>query len=81
LTGWLEVSGDTAVYAPHTSKGFTAPPFKALMMVMNGLFAKYGMWQARRHGTIERLERLAAGNAYHARRDVTDRGTPPVQPE
>lgn len=26
-----------------------------------GLFAKYGMWQARRQGTAERLERLAAG--------------------
>lgn len=58
-TGWLDVSGDTACYAPHTSKGFTAPPSKTLMMLANGLMAKYGMRQARRHGTIQRLEQLA----------------------
>jgi hypothetical protein len=28
--------------------------------VSNGLFAKYGLWQARRHGTAKRLEQLAA---------------------
>ena len=56
FTGWLEVTGDgTAVYAPHTSKGFVAPPRKKLLLVSNGLFAKYGMWQARRQGTAERL--------------------------
>jgi hypothetical protein len=61
FTGWLEVTDDgAAVYAPHTSKGFTAPPRKKLLLVSNGLFAKYGMWQARRQGTAERLERLAA---------------------
>jgi hypothetical protein len=64
FTGWLEVTNDgTAVYAPHTSKGFVAPPRKKLLLVSNGLFAKYGMWQARRQGTAERLERLAAGKA------------------
>ena len=61
FTGWLDVSSDgTAVYAPHTSKGFVAPPRKKLLLVVNGLFAKYGMWQARRRGTAERLEQLAA---------------------
>ena len=61
FTGWLEVTEDgTAVYAPHTTKGFVAPPAKKLLLVSNGLFAKYGMWQARRQGTAERLERLAA---------------------
>ena len=61
FTGWLEVDGDgTAVYAPHTSKGFVAPPRKKLLLVSNGLFAKYGLWQARRRGTAERLEQLAA---------------------
>jgi hypothetical protein len=61
FTGWLEVADDgTAVYAPHTSKGFVAPPRKKLLLVSNGLFAKYGLWQARRHGTDERLEQLAA---------------------
>src|SRR6266536_1553551 len=63
FTGWLEVSGDGAVYAPHTSKGFVAPPSKNLLLTLNGLLAKFGLWQARRHGTVERLERLAAGRA------------------
>jgi hypothetical protein len=59
FTGWLEVSADGgAIYAPHTSKGFMAPPFKDLLLVTNGLFAKYGMWQAGRKGLMERLERL-----------------------
>src|ERR1700722_9721247 len=59
FTGWLDVSSDgTAVYAPHTSKGFVAPPRKKLLLVSNGLFAKYGTWQARRRGTAERLKRL-----------------------
>ena len=62
FTGWLDVTSDgAAVYAPHTSRGFVAPPRKKLLLVSNGLFAKYGMWQARRRGTAERLERLAAG--------------------
>jgi hypothetical protein len=34
-----------------------------VLLVSNGLFAKYGMWQARRRGTAERLERLAADQA------------------
>jgi hypothetical protein len=38
-----------------------APPRKKLLLVSNGLFAKYGMWQARRQGTADRLEQLAAG--------------------
>jgi hypothetical protein len=61
FTGWLDVAGDgTAIYAPHTSRGFVAPPRKKLLLVSNGLFAKYGLWQARRHGTARRLEQLAA---------------------
>jgi hypothetical protein len=61
FTGWLEVASDgTAVYAPHTSKGFAAPPRKKLLLVSNGLLAKYGLWQARRQGTAGRLEQLAA---------------------
>jgi hypothetical protein len=31
FTGWLEVRGHAAVYAPHTSKGFVAPPSKSLL--------------------------------------------------
>jgi hypothetical protein len=61
FTGWLEVdSRGSAIYAPHTSKGFIAPPRKNLLLISNGLFAKYGMWQARRQKAAERLERLAA---------------------
>lgn len=61
FTGWLQVADDgTALYAPHTSKGFVAPPSKKPLLVVNGLFAKYGLWQARRQGTAQRLEQLAA---------------------
>src|SRR5437763_3543968 len=58
LTGWLEVTDDGAVYAPHTSKGFIAPPKKNLLLVSNGLMAKVGHWQAGRSGTLERLRAL-----------------------
>jgi hypothetical protein len=65
FTGWLEVADDgTALYAPHTTKGFAAPPRKKLLLVSNGLFAKYGMWQAHRQGTAGRLERLAADQGH-----------------
>jgi hypothetical protein len=64
LTGWLEVADDgTAVYAPHTTKGFVAPPRKNLLLVTNGLLAKYGLRQARRAGLAERLSALAADQA------------------
>lgn len=62
FTGWLDVADDggEARYSPHTSKGFWAPPQKNLLIVSNGLFAKYGMWQARRNGDAERLLALAS---------------------
>jgi hypothetical protein len=61
LTGWLEVDDDgRAVYAPHTSKGFAAPPNKTLLLVSNGLLAKYGHRRAQRRGVLEALERLQA---------------------
>jgi hypothetical protein len=59
FTGWLEVGAGGAIYAPHTAKGFVAPPRKHLLLVSNGLLAKYGLWQARRQGTAARLARLA----------------------
>jgi hypothetical protein len=75
FTGWLEVTEDgAAVYAPHTSKGFVAPPSKALLLVSNGLFAKFGMWQARRQHTAERLERSTAEQAATG----AGRGSPSV---
>src|SRR6266581_250256 len=60
FTGWLEVGPDGVIYAPHTAKGFVAPPRKKLLLVSNGLLAKYGLWQARRRGTAQRLEQLAS---------------------
>jgi hypothetical protein len=51
------------VYAPHTSKGFVAPPGKNTLLVLNGLLAKFGLWQARRHGMAEQLQRLATEQA------------------
>ena len=69
FTGWLEVAADgSAVYAPHTSKGFLAPPAKTPLLISNGLFAKYGMWQARRSGTLSELQDIAARSARPARR-------------
>ena len=59
-TGWLHPQEDgRAVYAPHTSKGFFAPPAKNLLLVSNGLMAKYGMRRARASGLVEELQRLA----------------------
>jgi hypothetical protein len=61
LTGWLDVAADgEAVYAPHTSKGFMAPPRKNLLLVSNGLMAKVGYWRSRRSGAADRLGALAA---------------------
>ena len=63
FTGWLEAGGGGPVYAPHTSKGFVVPPNKNALLVLNGLLAKFGLWQARRHGVAGQLERLAAARA------------------
>jgi hypothetical protein len=60
FTGWLQVDdGAPAVYSPHTSKGFTAPPQKDLLLVVNGLLAKVQMRQAQRRGLAETLQGLA----------------------
>jgi len=60
LTGWLDVADDgAALYAPHTSRGFMAPPRKNLLLVSNGLMAKVGHWQAGRSGAADRLRALA----------------------
>ena len=34
-----------------------------MLLVLNGLLAKFGLWQARRHGTAEQLQRLATEQA------------------
>jgi hypothetical protein len=67
FTGWLDVQdGSPAVYAPHTSKGFSAPAHKELLLVGNGLLAKFQLRQARRRGVPATLERLAAEHRYDA---------------
>jgi hypothetical protein len=78
FTGWLDVTSDgEARYAPHTSAGFWAPPRKNLLLVMNGLFAKHGMRQARRAGFAETLAQLAeAGTKSRDPRDRQLKGTP-----
>ncbi|WP_436535291.1 hypothetical protein [Actinoplanes sp. HUAS TT8] len=57
-TGWLEVSGGEAYYAPHTSAGFVAPPIKTIQTFVNGVMAKQGIRRARRDGTLTELAAL-----------------------
>jgi hypothetical protein len=41
FTGWVDVDDDgVGTYAPHTTRGFAAPPNKRLLLVSNGLIAK-----------------------------------------
>lgn len=59
MTGWLEVGTDgTITYAPHTAKGWTAPPLKNVLLVMNGLLAKFGYRRAVRNGVFDELRHL-----------------------
>lgn len=61
MTGWLEVTDDGRMaYAPHTEKGWSAPPMKNLLLVMNGLLAKFGYRRALRKGVLDDLRRLQA---------------------
>lgn len=67
FTGWLDVTADgVAVYAPHTSRGFVAPPRKELLLVSHGPVAKLGVRKARRGQVAERLGRLAQGGGSPA---------------
>jgi hypothetical protein len=47
-TGWIEVDGDRAVYAPHTEQGIKAPANKTVLLFANGLMARRGLKKARR---------------------------------
>jgi hypothetical protein len=49
-TGWLEVEGESATYAPHTQAGFRAPANKTLLLLGNGWMAKRGLKKARAAG-------------------------------
>jgi hypothetical protein len=46
-TGWLSVTGEEAIYSPHTESGFRAPSNKTLLLLANGLLAKRGLRRAR----------------------------------
>ncbi|WP_328356268.1 hypothetical protein OG800_16400 [Streptomyces sp. NBC_00445] len=63
LTGWLTVTDEGALYAPHTSKGLAAPPNRTVATVASGLMAKHGLRRARRNGTVAHLRQLAARSA------------------
>jgi hypothetical protein len=67
FTGWLQVDADgVGTYAPHTSKGFAAPPLKTLLLVTNGLMAKVGLWRGRSSGFAEKLAQIAADRSASA---------------
>ncbi|MCA2216951.1 hypothetical protein [Jidongwangia harbinensis] len=59
-TGWLEVTDDTAVWAPHTAGGFSSPPNKTLHLLGNGLLSKYLIRKLRRTGALDELARARA---------------------
>ena len=46
-TGWMEVDGGRALYAPHTSSAFRAPANKTLLLLGNGYLARRGLKKAR----------------------------------
>jgi hypothetical protein len=49
-TGWLEVDGDRAVYAPHTAAGYRLPASKLLFTLAGGAGTRAGIGKARKHG-------------------------------
>ena len=46
-TGWLEVTGAEAMYAPHTASAFRAPANKTVLLLGNGYLARRGLKKAR----------------------------------
>ncbi|MGW0173063.1 hypothetical protein ACWDUM_04385 [Rhodococcus sp. NPDC003322] len=54
-TGWIEVTDDGAVYAPHTESGFRAPANKTIILLANGFLARRGLAQARKQGRLQAL--------------------------
>jgi len=49
-TGWLDVEGDRAVYAPHTRAGYKLPPSKTLFTLAAGGGTRAGIRKAREKG-------------------------------
>ena len=52
MTGWLERDGDSAVYAPHTLKGYEVPASEAMFALGGGLAAKFGYRKAVQLGHV-----------------------------
>jgi hypothetical protein len=52
-TGWLEVDGDEAVYAPHTKSGHALPNSSALFAVGAGVGMRPGYKKARQIGLVD----------------------------
>jgi hypothetical protein len=52
-TGWLDVEGNEAVYAPHTKGGHALPGSSILFAVGAGLGMRPGYKEARRRGLVE----------------------------
>ena len=49
-TGWLEVDGTEAIYAPHTKAGYALPRSKTLMTLGSALGTQAGYRKARQLG-------------------------------
>ena len=53
-TGWLEaLSGDRALYAPHTDASYLLPPSRIAYRFVSGLFTRLGLRAARRAGFVD----------------------------
>lgn len=57
LTGWMTVDDGAVRYAPHTDKGYAAPPSKTLVLLVNGLVTKIGVRRAVRRGELTEFPR------------------------
>jgi hypothetical protein len=51
LTGRLTVTHEDSRYAPHTSTGLAAPPYKTFLTASKRLLAQYELRRTRRDGT------------------------------
>jgi hypothetical protein len=49
-TGWLDVAGDEATYAPHTKAGYALPSSPTLMTIASVVGMRLGYRKARRLG-------------------------------
>jgi hypothetical protein len=53
-TGWLEVDGERAVYAPHSKAGYWFPPSTLLYRFVTGLVTHRRLRGARGAGFVPR---------------------------